>query len=246
MSRSNNTELVNPAIRFFDWSGQDGEVRYFDKTLGEKGQNVSVEMPFKFLALDRVAQITGGIDRHGSFEGFWSNAVRNTKTQPFTVRSKAGVEVSGYYENIKNHPGVRFMQGLYIAFYDDDKQLQIGFLKLKGAALSAWFDFTKTHRNIYEGAFGITDKTKQKKGATVYYAPVFEHYAKVSDEADEAAKQLDQKLQEYLTSYFAQVAPEQAMAATANGGSQFYDNEPEMPEFSGTENEPVYTDEVPF
>lgn len=235
MSRSNNTELINPAVRFFGWSGSKGEIEYFDKTLGEKGENVTVEQPFKFLILDKVSQVTGGIDRNGTYEGFWSNAVKNTKTQQFTVRSKAGIEVQGLYENIKNYPGAKFMTGLYIAFYDEDKNLQIGYLKIKGAALTAWIEFTKAHRNIYEGAFSIDGKEKKKKGTTVYYEPVFKFSSAVSDEADEKAKELDRHLQEYLTAYFAQAGiaeaereySGQAMAAVA--GSNFYDNEPEMP-----------------
>lgn len=248
MSRSNNTELINPAVKFFTWAGGKGAVEYFDKSLGEKGENVEVDLPFKFLVLDKVSQVTGGIDRNGGYEGFWSNSIRNTKTQTFIVRSKQGIEVQGLYEHIKGHPGIRFMQGLYIAFYDEDQNLQIGYLKIKGAALTAWIEFTKAHRNIYEGAFGIKDKSKQKKGSTTYYEPVFEHYAKVSDEADEMAKELDRHLQEYLTAYFAQAGiaevereyTGQAVAAAANGGGAFYDHEPDLgPEFGDAYEPPV-------
>lgn len=229
MSRSNQTELINPAIRFFEWAGGEGVIRYFDKTLGEKGENVEVPLPFKFLVLDKVAQVTGGIDRDGGYTGYWSNAVKNTKTQQFTVRSKAGVEVQGLYENIKNYPGAKFMTGLYIAFYDENENLQIGYLKIKGAALTAWIEFTKSHRNIYEGAFGIEGKNKQKKGSTTYYEPVFKHYPKVTDETDEAAKQLDVHLQEYLTAYFAQNGLAEVEASYTGQNGQFYDQEPEMP-----------------
>lgn len=255
MSRSNNTDLINPAQRFFEWSGSEGAVRYFDKSLGEKGENVTVDLPFKFLVLDRVAQVTGGIDIDNGYVGFWSNAIRNLKTQRLTVRSKRGVEVEGFYEHIKGHPGVKFMTGLYIAFYDDDKQLQIGYLKLKGAALTAWIEFTKSHRDIYAGAFGIKGKNKKRKGSNDYFEPVFEHFPKVSDEADEAAKELDRHLQEYLTAYFAQAGLAEAeseytagngqtMAATAGTG---YDDAPEMAPFVA--NEPpdeFYDDSVPF
>lgn len=237
MSRSNQTELINPAQRFFEWSGGEGEVRYFDKTLGEKGENVTIDLPFKFLVLDKVSQVTGGIDRDGHYVGFWSNAIKNTKTQKLIVRSKNGVEIQGYYGDIKNHPGVRFMTGLYIAFYDDDKNLQIGYLKIKGAALTAWIEFTKSHRNIYEGAFSIDGKTKQKKGSTTYYEPVFKHSANVSEEADNAAKELDVHLQEYLTAYFVQAGLAEvereytgaAMVATNGSPQRFYEDAPDIP-----------------
>lgn len=246
MSRSNQTELINPAVRFFDWRGGEGTVSYFDKSLGDKGENVTVKLPFKFLVLDKVSQVTGGIDRNGSYDGFWSNAVRNTKTQPLIVRSKAGVEIQGLYEHIKGHPGVKFMQGLYIAFYDESGLLNTGYLKIKGAALTAWIEFCKAHRNIYEGAFGIEGKNQQKKGSTTYYEPVFKHYPKVSEEADNVAKMLDVQLQEYLTAYFAQQGqPEVAMAVAAGG--ELYDHEPPMPEMTGLDEAPDYIDDsVPF
>lgn len=206
MSRSNNTDLTNPAVRYFDWSGAEGRVQYYDK---ETQENVEVPLPFKFLILDKVSQITGGIDRGDQYVGFWSNAVKNTKTQKFTVRSKSGIEAQGFYDDIKGTPGVKFLTGLYIAFYDDDKNLQIGYLKIKGAALTAWIEFTKAHRNIYEGAFGIVGSNKCKKGTNTYYEPVFEHFPNVSDEADQKAKELDVRLQEYLTAYFAQSGGEE-------------------------------------
>lgn len=249
MSRSNQTELINPAQRFFGWNGQHGEIEYFDKSLGEKGENVKVAFPFKFLVLDKVSQITGGIDRSGSFSGFWSNAVKNTKTQSFTVKSKQGVEAQGLYEHIKGVPGVKYMTGLYIAFYGDDGTLQIGYLKIKGAALTAWIEFTKAHRNIYEGAFGITGGNECKKGATTYFEPVFSHSAKVSDDADESAKELDRHLQEYLTVYFSNAGIAQAEAeysgtdehaerkAMAAGMNALYSPEPSMPPFDPSDEE---------
>ncbi len=203
MSRSNKTDLVNPAVKFFDWSGSEGKIQFFDKTKGEKGENVTVGFPFKFLVLDRVTQITGGIDRNGSYTGFWSNAVRNLKTQSLTVKSKQGVEAQGLYADIKGTPGVKFMTGLYVGFYDG-KELQIGYFKMKGAALTAWIEHTKLHREIETGAFSIIGAEKCKKGATTYYEPTFEYIANVSDEAEAAAIALDKKLQEYLTLYFAQ------------------------------------------
>ena len=42
MSRSNNTELINPAKRFYEWNGDKGGFRYFDKQLGEKGERIEV------------------------------------------------------------------------------------------------------------------------------------------------------------------------------------------------------------
>lgn len=235
MSRSNQIDLVNPATRFFQWSGSEGKVQYYDKT---EEKNVDVKMPFTFLVLDRVAQITGGVDHGNEYLGFWSNAVRNTKVQPFTVRSKRGIEVQGLYEQIKGYTGVRFQQGLYIA-YKNGQNLEIGYLKIKGAALTAWIEFTKAHRNIFQGAFSIVDAEKKKKGATTYYEPVFDFSAKVSEETESAAIELDKQLQEYLTAYFAQQGIEEVEQAHANAFAAAVggDGVPDMPAYSGAEPE---------
>jgi hypothetical protein len=248
MSRSNQTELINPAVRFFDFAGGTGTVQYYDR---ETKTNVDVELPFRFLILDRVAQVGGGIDRNGGYSGFWSNSVRNTATQPFTVRSKEGIEAQGLYKDIKGKPGLKWITGLYIAFYGDDAQLQIGYLKIKGAALTAWLDFTKSHKNIYDGAFAITGAKKAKKGTNTYYEPVFEHIKTVSDESETAAVELDKHLQEYLTAYFAQVGlaqveqeyTGQAMAA-ANGGGAYWENPPDMPILPDYSQEPDDLDDA--
>jgi len=230
MSRSNNTDLINPAKRFVDFAGGEGVLRYFDKSLGEKGENVSIEFPYKFFVLDRVAQCTGGVDDNNGYLGFWSNAVKNLKTQQFTVRSKRGVEVQGYYNDIKGFTGLKFMTGLYVATKNADGEFQIEYLKLKGAALTAWIEHTKVHRNIYEGAFGITGVASKKKGTNTYYEPVFEHYAKVSEDAETAAQALDIELQEYLTAYFAQAGIEEVEREyTGDSQETFSGLEPEMP-----------------
>lgn len=244
MGRSNNTELVNPASRFFDWSGSTGTVVYYNK---DKGENIEVDMPFNFLVLEAVSQITGGIDNGSKYEGFWSNAVMNTKTQPFTVRSASGVVAQGLYEQIKGTPGIKYMRGLYVMFFDEDKQPQIGYVRIKGAALTAWIEFTKAHRDIYAGAFAITDSKKCKKGSTTYYEPVFKHFAKVSDEAEAQAIDLHKHLlTTYLEPYFAQQAQPMAMAASSQFTGQFTgsEDEPPMPEWNA--NEMVEPDDIPF
>lgn len=233
MSRSNKTDIINPADRFFKWSGSDGKVVFYDK---ETEQNVDVKMPFKFLVLDRVFQVGGGIDRNGAYSGFWSNAVRNLKTQEIVVRSKQGIEARGLYEDIKGTPGVQFLTGLYIAYYNESKEFSIGYFKLGGAALTAWIDFTKKHRDIYSGAISITGNNKCKKGTNTYFEPVFDYSATVPDDVDEAAIALDRELQTYLTAYFAQKGIEEVeaeytgdtKAATAKAGIVTYGTPPEL------------------
>ena len=200
MSRSNPSTATSPAIRFFEWAAEKGELRYYDK---EASENVTVKLPFAFLVLDEVSQVGGGVKVNGKFDGYWSNAVKNLNTQIITVKSKAGIVAQGLYAELKERKGLHYVKGLYIAFYDEEKTLQIGFLKFKGSSLGAWFDFAKDHRNLYNGAFSIKRKSEAVAGDNGdYYTPVFVHKADISEESDTAAKALDAELQEYLTAYF--------------------------------------------
>lgn len=201
MSRSEPAMAANPATRFFEWKAEKGELQYYDK---ERKENIPVRLPFAFLILDEVSQVGGGIKVNGKYEGYWSNAVKNLNTQIITVKSKGGIVASGLYADLKERKGLHYEKGLYIAFYGDDGDLQIGFLKFKGSSLGAWFEFTKAHRNLYAGAFAIkarSDVIKGDKGD--YYTPVFVHKPEVSEDAENVAKMLDVELQKYLKAYFA-------------------------------------------
>lgn len=200
MSRSNQIEIKNPSTRFFEWKGEGG-FKYFDKSIGEKGKNVDMPLPFTFLVLDCLSTIKGFSDADQS--GFWSNEVRDLKTEPFTVRSKKGICAKGLYENViadRRIIGAKYCQSVYIG-YLDGQDLVIGNLQLTGAALSSWIDFRKKAK-IYEGAIKVAKWIDCKKGATNYTTPVFEMIA-VKPETDEKAKVLDKELQAYLTLYFA-------------------------------------------
>lgn len=227
MSRSAPSTASSPAARYFDWAAEKGELQYYDK---EKKENVTVKLPFSFLVLDEVSQVGGGVKVNGKFEGYWSNAVKNLNTQIITVRSKGGIVAQGLYATLKERKGLHYVKGLYIAFYDENKQLQIGFIKFKGSSLGAWFEFAKTVRDICKGAFTIKSRSEVIHGDKGdYYTPEFSHKLDISEESDAAAVELDVQLQEYLAAYFAhkgtdeEDAPQfsgepKAAVATASGG----------------------------
>lgn len=206
MSRSEPVDtLQNPATRFFEIKG-DGYVYYYDK---EAKENVKVKPPFRFLVLDDVMQVGGGLkDRSGEYRGYWSNAVKDTNAI-LTVKSghngHSRVEATGTWSDIKaSLNGAKYVKGLYIGYYNDEKELSIGYLRLKGAGLSAWFEFNKERRRIDVGAYTVKGRSDElTNGNTVYYEPVFEWTDKVKDETEEAAVSLDVELQAYLKPYFA-------------------------------------------
>lgn len=212
MSRSNpEVQLTNPAKRFFEWKGDTGTLAYYDK---DQKVNIDVALPFRFLVLDEVVQVGGGIKRHGKYVGYFSNAIRSKHIAhaPLIVKSRVDkfttIEAEGVWSHIKGTlQGSKYVKGLYVAFIGDDKVLQIGFLKFKGAANSAWIEFNNAnnHRDVCQGAYTIKARSEEKEnGNTIYYEPVFGWTDKVSEESEQAAVALDQELQAYLEIYFAQ------------------------------------------
>jgi len=194
MSRSNPQGTTSPCKKWFEWSGSTGQLYYYDK---EKGEKVDIELPFTFLVLDQLSTITGYSDDQQS--GIWSNEIRSTNTERLVVRTKNGILGSGVYNDVKNIKGARYTKSIYIAYYDEKKELQIGNFKAVGAGLSAWIEFSKG-KNLFNDAVQIMGGIKAKKGATVYFTPSFST-REVSADTDEAAKKLDGELQAYLTEY---------------------------------------------
>jgi len=193
MSRSNNTEIKNPAKKFFEWSSDNKAVKHYNK---EAKANEFEKLPFGFLVLDTLSTIKGYSDAEGS--GFWSNEVRDLKSEIFTVRNKNGIVASGYYKDlaaIKGLVGAKYSQSVYIA-YKEGENYVLGNINFVGSSLSSWIDFRKKN-DIYKGAILITGFTDEKKGKTEYSKPIFEK-RDASEAADKAAIALDKELQEYL------------------------------------------------
>jgi hypothetical protein len=211
MSRSNPQDhLANPAVRWFEWNGELGTARYYDK---DAKKNVDVGTDFTFILLDKLASIRGWHD--ASESSIYSNEVRDTTRDPLIVKSfKGGTLAEGLYREIKDHVtskavGGQFVTNCYIAFKHDGA-LAIGSIRFKGAALGAWMDFEKAHRaEIYKQAIAITGYTEGKKGRIVFRVPVFE-VKPLSTESNNQAVALDAELQAYLSAYFKRTTRDQA------------------------------------
>lgn len=212
MSRSNPSEhLSNPSTRWFEWNGEKGLVRYYDKDAKE---NVDVPLPFAFLLLDELASVRGWHDASGS--GIYSNEVRDTTQELMVVKSfKGGIIAEGKYRDIKdrvNSAGGDYNANCYIAFKQGDGSYDIGSIRFKGAALGAWMEFRKANRGgIYKQAIRISSYTEGKKGKVVFRVPVFS-LVNVSAEAEANAVMLDKELQDFLTGYLRKNKRDQAEA----------------------------------
>lgn len=202
MSRSNPTENApHPSTRWFDWNGAEGHFRYYDK---EKQERVDLKPDFTFILLDTLMSVRGW--HEPSESGIVSNEVRDTRFEPMAVRAfKGGNIASGLYAEIRESvaaAGGHFTVTLYCGFKDGGK-LVMGAVQLKGAALSAWFEFAKKNRKaIYEMGVRVKGSKKDKKGKVEFHVPVFS-LVSVSEDTNKEAVFLDTELQEYLKDYLA-------------------------------------------
>lgn len=212
MSRSNpHVNAPSPAIRWFEWNGESGRVRYYDK---DAKKTIDEGMPFSFLLLDELASVRGWHD--ASQSGIYSNEVRDTRTDIFVVKAfKGGTLAEGFYKDIKDRLhtlGGQFVANCYIAFKHNGG-LAIGSLRFKGAALGSWMEFRKAHRSaLYESAVNITGYTEGKKGRIVFRVPTFELRA-VGRETEDLARELDRQFQAWLKSYFGRRTSDQTEAS---------------------------------
>jgi hypothetical protein len=214
MSRSNPQEngSPNPATRWFEWNGENGVVRYYDK---EKKETVEVGSDFTFLWLDELGSVRGW--HESSKSGIYSNEVKDTRQDVLIVKAfKGGTLAEGLYKDIKdrvNSVGGQFNANCYIAFKNGGGQLALGSIRFKGAALGSWMEFRKAHRaDLLEKAVRINGFTEGKKGRITYRMPVLS-LVDVTPATNDAAIALDKQLQSYLAGYLKKNKRDQVEAA---------------------------------
>lgn len=210
MSRSNpSANLAHPCKRWFQVSGAEGDVSYYDK---ERNETVVVGSTFQFLLLDELATV-GGF-HEPSQSGIYSNEVRDTRTEPFNVRTFGGITMGkGLYQALREKiavMGAKYIASCYIAYKGDDGNLQLGNIRFKGSALSAWSDFKRDCplvdingqkvKSYFADAVRIEGFKPAKKGATNYFVPQFRTVA-IPPAVNELANTLDAQLQDYLGAY---------------------------------------------
>ncbi|MFA7289590.1 MAG: hypothetical protein WC055_12005 [Melioribacteraceae bacterium] len=208
MSRSNPSEdsrTPNPAVKFFEWSGQNGNLTYYDKTEKKK---IEVKLPFTFLPISRLVCLKGYND--DSKTSYWSNEVKDIQKDPFTVQSVTGgannkqirTVAQGLYKDIKptlDSLDISYVESLYIGVKEANK-LELCNFQIKGSAIGSWITFCKNNK-IWEIAVSIKSSVDKKKGAVKYKEPVYTSIVKISEAMQKEAIDLDLHLNEYLFDY---------------------------------------------
>ncbi len=246
MSRSNPTENTtpNPAVRWFEWNGEAGTVRYYDKDLKK---NVDCGSDFRFLLLDQLASVRGW--HEPSQSGIYSNEVKDTRADVLIVKSfKGGTLAQGLYTDIKdraNAVGGQFVANCYIGFKQDGA-LALGSMRFKGAALGAWMEFSKAHRaDLFKRAVRINGFTEGKKGRITFRMPILS-MVDTSAETNAAAEDLDRVLQEFLKGYLGRNTQERVETSAQHVRDEDMDRDTAEPEYDEPASGPITVDDIPF
>jgi hypothetical protein len=114
-----------------------------------------------FLVLDQLHTVTG-FDNKLKL-GFYSNEVRNVKKDVLEVRFDKKVVATGLWADIKKENDLfTYTKSVYIAFYDENKELQIGNIKMAGSSLSQLSEDT-IKANYDEALINAKVKAKTEK-----------------------------------------------------------------------------------
>ncbi len=194
------TSQPNPATMFIEWKSDDRKFSYFNKDIGEKGEKVAIDLPFKFLVLEQMHTVKGWND--ASESGIYSNEVKYIGKEPVNVRSfKGGDIANGLYKDIKqtiSEAGGVYHKSIYI-------MLEGGILAnvaLKGSSVREWSEFTqKTVKRLYDEWVTVGSAREEKKGSINYSVPVFEFDGSLCDEDAQLANDTFDVLEAYLIQY---------------------------------------------
>ena len=206
MSKS-NPRLQNPATKFIEFKGDTGQFFWYDKETEEKKE---LTMPFYFVVLDELCSIKGYNNRVGS--GIYSNEIRSIKDDILNVRSfKGGIQIIGKYKDIKDNAlrdGGKFCKSVYAMLITGKGQYELVNFQFHGASFSGTGENCSSgwmNKKFNAEQFGVIVKETEQgmTGKVTYQAPIFGKF-NLTPEVDQAAIEMDKKLQVYLASYLNQ------------------------------------------
>lgn len=218
-----NNATRNPAQRYYKWQGGvktevplpdggtatkvSGRLVYWDSEAinkdGEQGDNVAVNLPFRFCILEQSRSITGFSPTPGTNIRYYSNeTVQNDEILVVQRKDDSGNHevCRGTYEQIKPKlpQGAKLQINLYI-FNPDTMQIER--INLQGSSVAAFIDYQKKNRDaVYTGMSYMEQAEKTKVTGTVEYMPPVIKAAenRYSDEEMKELTKQDQIVIEYL------------------------------------------------
>jgi len=187
----------NPATKFLEWKSNDKSFSFYDK---DKGENVKVELPLKFMFLEHYHNVRGWND--ASQSGIYSNEVYAISTEEVNVKSfKGGPIVSGLYKDIKDtivKSGGRYHRSLYVVLEDGT----LANMQLKGSGVASYSEFYKENSHLFDTKWIEIKSAKEgKKGSIVFSSPEFVLGDAISKASDKIAMDRAAELQVYMNDY---------------------------------------------
>ena len=198
----------NPATRFLEWDSNQGCFKFYSK---DKGENVVVKSPFRFVVLKQMHTVKGW---HGKSEsGIFSNEIENMAEMLHVKSFKGGPIVSGMYKEIKDRlSGGVYFKSIYVMLQDGS----IANIAIKGAVVAAWGDFIKKQMSRLPDEWVVVKGSKEEKNGSVKYTiPVFEFDRTLDDGFAEKADSAYNALSDYFKGYLSKAAEEEAFEEAA-------------------------------
>jgi hypothetical protein len=198
----------NPATRFLEWDSNQGCFKFYSK---EKGENVPVKVPFRFVVLKQLHTVKGW---HGKSEsGIYSNEIETMSDMLHVKSFKGGPIVSGQYKDIKDRlNGGVYFKSIYVMLQDGS----IANISIKGAAVAAWGDFIKKQLSRLPDEWVVVKGAKEEKNGSVKYTiPVFEFEKSLDAAAGDKADKAYNTLTDYFKGYLSRAAEEEAFSDEA-------------------------------
>ncbi len=191
------SESANPSTKFLEWKSKKKVFSFYDKNSEAEDKNVEIPLPFTFLVLEEMHTCGGWNDPSES--GIFANEVKFIGSEEMTVKSYKGGEIAtGLYKDVKtkvNNAGGHYVKSIYAM----DVQGEIINIKLKGACVKAWGDFTQKNRTrLVDETIVVSSALDMKKGSVKYSVPVFEFKSSLSNEEAVLADAAYDKLEAYL------------------------------------------------
>lgn len=198
------TTTENPSTKFLGWKSNDKVFSYYEK---EKGENVMVELPLKFLFLEHYHTISGW--NNASDSRIYSNEVLSIGGEVMKVNSFKGGEIaSGLYKDIKDvikNAGAYYMRSVYVMMEDGT----IANIQLKGSAVAKYSDFYNENKHLLDNQWIEVNKAIDgKKGAVKFSTPEFVVGGNITKDEDKKANEVAGVLESYMDSYFGRVKEE--------------------------------------
>ena len=200
--QSEKSTSSNPTTKFLEWKSNDKAFGFYDK---EKGENVLVQLPLKFVFIQHYHTVKGWHDKNQA--GIYSNEVFYIGNEPMTVRvfkPKGTIVAEGLYKDIKpqvSAAGGKYHRSIYVMLEDGS----LANISLKGAGVREWSEFMDLNKDKVDDVWvTVTEAVESKKGSINYSTPKFVLGTKLTNKQSESADSVAAVLEQFLDKYFKQ------------------------------------------